>query len=156
MKIISGGQTGADRAALDAAIELNIPHGGWLPKNRKTEDGPLPDRYDLLELDSDNYRDRTKKNVLASDGTLIVAFGPLTGGTALTESLAIRHDRPFLVLDLEEIDTGEAVAAAEKWLRENKISILNVAGSRASGEPRIYEAVKNILLSINWESIKSS
>ncbi|MDW7771672.1 MAG: putative molybdenum carrier protein [Desulfobulbaceae bacterium] len=153
MKIISGGQTGADRAALDAAILLGIPHGGWLPRGRKTEDGPLPRRYALKELDTDNYRLRTEKNVVESDGTLIVSFGPLTGGTALTESLAIKHDRPCLVLDLAEISLIQAVEAAEIWLRRERISILNVAGPRASGEPRIYAAVKNLLLAIDWAAI---
>lgn len=156
VKIISGGQTGADRAALDAAIELDISHGGWLPKGRKTEDGPLPEKYNLLELDSENYRDRTEKNIIDSDGTLIVAFGPLTGGTALTESLAIKHDRHLLVLDLAEITMKEAIEAAEKWLQENKISVLNVAGSRASGEPRIYAAVKELLSTIDWESVQKA
>jgi hypothetical protein len=156
MKIISGGQTGADRAALDAAIKLGIPHGGWLPKGRKTEDGPLGGHYALQELNSDAYRLRTEKNVTESDGTMIVAFGPLSGGSALTESLAIKHDRPFLVLDLEEISLAQAIAAAEKWLRKELISILNVAGPRASGEPRIYQAVKNLLLAIDWKSIEQS
>lgn len=156
MKIISGGQTGADRAALDAAIKMGIPHGGWLPKGRKTEDGPLPQRYALRELESDNYKKRTEKNVIASDGTLIVAYGPLTGGSALTESLTIKHDRPCLVLDLEEISQAQAAEAARKWLRENRISILNVAGPRASGEPRIYKAVKKLLLSLDWENIEQA
>jgi len=156
MKIISGGQTGADRAALDAAIKMGIPHGGWLPKGRKTEDGPLPKRYALRELDSDNYKKRTEKNVIASDGTLIVAYGPLTGGTALTESLTIKHDRPCLVLDLEEISPVQAVEATRKWLMEKRISILNVAGPRASGEPRIYKAVKKLLLALDWENIEQA
>lgn len=156
MKIISGGQTGADRAALDAAIKMGIPHGGWLPKGRKTEDGPLPRRYALQEIDSKNYKHRTEKNVVESDGTLIVAYGPLTGGTALTESLTIKHDRPCLMLDLEEISQAQAVEAAQKWLRNEQIAILNVAGPRASGEPRIYEAVKKLLLAIEWESIEQA
>ena len=156
MKIISGGQTGADRAALDAAIHMNIPHGGWLPRGRKTEDGPLPQHYALLELESDNYRLRTEKNVVAGDGTLIVAFGTLTGGTALTESLAIKYDRPCLVLDLEQISQSQAVTAAEIWLKRERISVLNVAGPRASSEPRIYGAVKNLLLAIDWESVEQA
>ncbi|MDH3328229.1 MAG: putative molybdenum carrier protein [Desulfobulbaceae bacterium] len=156
MKIISGGQTGADRAALDAAIKMGIPHGGWLPRGRKTEDGPLPKRYALRELDSDNYKKRTEKNVTASDGTLIVAYGPLNGGTALTESLTIKHDRPCLVLDLEEISPVQAVEATRKWLMEKRISILNVAGPRASGEPRIYKAVKKLLLALDWENIEQA
>lgn len=153
MKIISGGQTGADRAALDVAIALGIPHGGWLPKGRKTEDGPLPRRYTLKEMDTESYKKRTEKNIKASDGTLIIAHGILTGGTALTESLAIKHDRPFLVLDLEEISQAQAVDAAQKWLGKNEIIVLNVAGPRASGDPRIYEAAKALLLAIDWKNI---
>jgi len=151
MKIISGGQTGADRAALDAAMELGIPHGGWLPRGRKAEDGPVPARYSLQELASHNYRDRTRKNILESDGTLIVSFGPLSGGSALTEALAIRHDRPCLHLDLEHIQPSRAAAALEQWLEKFAIATLNVAGPRASGEPRIYDSVKELLLSINWQ-----
>ena len=150
MKIISGGQTGADRAALDAAIELSIPHGGWLPRGRKAEDGPVPEYYRLQERASPKYRDRTRKNILDSDGTLIVSFGPLTGGSALTEALAIRHDRPCLHLNMEQVSPGKAVAALEQWLQKFGISTLNVAGPRASGEPRIYETVKEMLLSTNW------
>lgn len=156
MKIISGGQTGADRAALDAAIAMGIPHGGWLPKGRRTENGQLPEYYTLRELDSDDYRLRTEKNVIDSDGTLIIAFGALSGGSALTESLAIKHDRPFLVLDLEEISRVQAAAAAEKWLAREKIAVLNVAGPRASGAPRIYEAVKGILLAIDWAAVEEA
>lgn len=149
-KIISGGQTGSDRAALDAAIKLGIPHGGWLPKGRKTEDGPLPITYQLNELHSERYRDRTEQNVLDSDGTLIISFGALTGGSALTESLAIKHDRPCLVIDLEIVPQKEAAEAIEKWLRKYGIKTLNVAGPRASGEPRIYKAAYALLLQVNW------
>ncbi|HHO46953.1 MAG TPA: hypothetical protein ENN06_00600 [Desulfobacteraceae bacterium] len=153
MKIISGGQTGADRAALDAAIEMGLPHGGWLPRSRKTEDGPLPLRYALRELDSDNYRDRTEQNILDSDGTLIVSFGPLTGGSALTESLALKHDRPCLILDLELVSRSSAVTALEKWIKRYRIQIMNVAGPRASSEPRIYEAVRRLLLAMDWPKL---
>lgn len=145
MKIISGGQTGADRAALDAAMELGIPHGGWLPRGRKAEDGPVSRRYRLQEMASPNYRDRTRKNILESDATLIVSFGPLTGGSALTEALAIRHDRPCLHLDMEHTTPGQAIAVLELWLKKFAVSTLNVAGPRASGEPRIYDTVKELL-----------
>lgn len=148
MKIISGGQTGADRAALDAAMEAGLVHGGWLPRGRKAEDGPVPARYRLQEMASANYRDRTRKNILESDGTLIVSFGPLTGGSALTEALAIRHDRPCLHLDLEHITLDRAAVFAQQWLEKYSIATLNVAGPRASGEPRIYAAVKELLLTL--------
>ncbi len=153
IKIISGGQTGADRAALDAARELELPHGGWLPRGRKTENGPLPRSYPLEELDSFGYRPRTKKNVLASDGTLIVSFGPLTGGSALTESLARHHDRPCLHINLEKTTDNQAVAAIMAWLRRYRIATLNIAGPRASGEPRIYLAVLNLLKKITWQEL---
>lgn len=153
IKIISGGQTGADRAALDAARELELPHGGWLPKGRKTENGPLPSSYALEELASSEYRPRTEKNVMASDGTLIVSFGPLTGGSALTESLARRHDRPCLHINLEETTDNQAVTTITAWLRRYRIVTLNVAGPRASGDPRIYRAVFNLLKKITWQEL---
>ncbi len=154
MKIISGGQTGADLAALDAAIHLGIPHGGWLPRGRKTEAGPLPQSYRLKELHSPKYRDRTEKNIRQSDGTLIVSLGPLSGGSALTEALAIRHNRPCLHLDLTLMDQPMAVTTIKKWLHEHRIKTLNVAGSRASGEPRIYRAVFDLLTAVQWEDEK--
>ncbi len=153
IRIISGGQTGADRAALDAALELSIPHGGWLAKGRKAEDGPVSRHYNLQELASAKYRDRTRKNVQSSDGTLIVSFGPLTGGSALTEAFAIRHDRPCLHLDMSVITTVKAVKAIEQWLKKFSIMTLNVAGPRASGEPRIYDTVKKIILNVDWERL---
>ncbi len=152
MKIISGGQTGADQAALDAAIALNIPHGGWLPKGRKTENGPLSTRYALCEMNSPKYRDRTQKNILAADGTLIFSFGPLSGGSALTEALAIRYNRPFLHIDFELVDRTHAITLVENWLHALHIGSVNIAGPRASNEPRIYEAVYSLLTAVNWPS----
>lgn len=150
MKIISGGQTGADRAALDAAIALDMPHGGWTPKGRKTEDGPLPRRYALHELPSSRYRDRTEKNIVAADATLLFSFGPLSGGSALTEALAIRHNRPYLHIDFELIDGAKAAIMVEKWLQDLRPEVLNIAGSRASSEPRIYQAVYALLTKLHW------
>ena len=92
-KIISGGQTGADRAALDFAIKHNIPYGGWISKGRKTEDGTLPEQYLLQEMPTGSYPRRTEKNVLDSDGTLIVSHGLLSGGSALTTSYAEKHKK---------------------------------------------------------------
>jgi len=153
--IISGGQTGADQAALDAAIALGLPHDGWICRGRKTESGPLPARYQLRELDSYRYRDRTEKNVLDSDGTVIFSFGPLNGGSALTEAMAIRHDRPCLFLDLAEINENQAITALWKWMDEHGIQRLNVAGPRASSEPRIHGAVYAILTLFPWEELHS-
>jgi len=92
-KIISGGQTGAGRAALDVAIELDIPHGGWIPKGRKTEDGILPDKYRLKEMPTASYPKRTEQNIIDSGGTLIISHGKLTGGSALTQAYAEKFNR---------------------------------------------------------------
>jgi hypothetical protein len=148
MKIISGGQTGADRAALDAAIALNIPHGGWLPKGRKTEAGPLPPHYSLRETTSRRYRERTEKNIVNADATLLFSFGPLSGGSALTEALTLRHNRPCLHIDFELVNEAQATALVKQWLVELQPAILNVAGPRASSEPRIYPAVYALLTSV--------
>jgi hypothetical protein len=150
IQLISGGQTGADRAALDAAIALGLPHGGWLPKGRKTEAGPLPPHYRLQELDSPRYRDRTERNILSADATLICSYGPLTGGSALTEALAIRHDRPLLHVNFDHMPMEAAVTLAQRWLDVLKPNVLNVAGPRASSEPRIYEAVYQLLIAMHW------
>lgn len=156
MKIISGGQTGADQAALDVAIALDMDYGGWLPRGRKTENGPLPKTYRLKELQSHRYRDRTERNVIDSDGTLVCSFGPLTGGSALTAAFAVKHDRPLLHIDCEQLNHYRGVAAVERWLRSHKVQVLNVAGPRASGEPRIYQAVKTLLSAVDWGAIISS
>ncbi|QDU61107.1 Putative molybdenum carrier [Planctomycetes bacterium Pan216] len=128
-KIVSGGQTGVDRAALEAAIALNIAHGGWCPKGRRAEDGTVPSRYELVEADSRDYAVRTERNVVDSDGTLIVAPGELSGGTALTAKLCRNHEKPLLVLSLEEPAAGERFPT---WLAESSIEVLNVAGPRES------------------------
>lgn len=150
VKIISGGQTGADQAALDAAITLGIPHGGWIPKGRKTEAGPLPSFYQLNEHPSPRYRDRTERNILTADATLICSFGPLSGGSALTQALAIRHDRPFLHINFEQASPQDSVQWVERWLARIHPQILNVAGPRASSDARIYQSVYDLLTAIHW------
>jgi predicted Rossmann-fold nucleotide-binding protein len=144
-KIISGGQTGADQAALDVAIKLNIPHGGWIPKGRKTEVGVLPDKYRLQEMTTTSYPKRTEKNVLDSDGTLIFSYGALSGGSALTRKMAKKHSRPWLHIDLDKISSPEAAAAVRGWVEREGIQILNVASPRASKEPRVYDTVEQVL-----------
>jgi len=134
-KIISGGQTGVDRAALDAALKLGLPCGGWCPKGRRAEDGRIPDCYPLEETSSADYRVRTELNVTDSDGTLILTWGPPMGGTALTLNLARRTHKPFLVVDLIR---GESPAEVWVWARAKKILILNVAGPRESEAPGVY------------------
>jgi len=144
-KIISGGQTGADRAALDAAIELGIPHGGWIPKGRITEDGVLPDKYCLHEMSTDSYPARTEQNAIDSDGTLIVSHGELTGGSAYTRKVAMKHGKTWFHADLNRLPTFQAAMLIHDWINQNGIEILNVAGPRASEDRSIYGLVTVIL-----------
>jgi hypothetical protein len=137
-KIVSGGQTGVDRAGLDAAIALNIPHGGWCPKGRKAEDGTVPPVYQLRETPSADYTQRTEWNVRDSDGTLILTREEPTGGTALTIKLAAAYAKPCLVIDLNASPAPDTVSA---WLAANHIEVLNIAGPRESGCPGIHEEV---------------
>ena len=134
MKIISGGQTGVDRGALDAAIDMNLPHGGWCPKGRLAEDGQIPPRYRMRETESPEYHVRTEQNVLEGDATLILCHGTPTGGTALTLRLAGQHGKPHLLVDLDDPITPEEAA---DWLNSNAIKTLNVAGPRESQTPGI-------------------
>jgi hypothetical protein len=144
-RIISGGQTGADRAALDAALDAGFPCGGWCPRGRRAEDGPLPARYPLRELDSPNYRDRTHRNVLDSDATAIIAFGPLTGGSALTRDFAEQAGKPVLVIDADAHTADEAAERLHVFVEDNSVETLNAAGPRASGQPDIYAFVYGVV-----------
>jgi len=144
-KIISGGQTGADRAALDTAIEKGIPHGGWIPKGRKTEDGTLPEIYNLQEMPTASYPKRTEQNILDSNGTLIISHGSLTGGSSLTRKLAKQHNKPFLHLDMTELTSEQASEQLKRWVAGHNIKTLNVAGPRASKDPLIYSLTKEII-----------
>jgi hypothetical protein len=137
-RIISGGQTGADQAALDAAIAMGVPHGGFLPRGRLTEKGPLPPRYALAEMPTRSYPRRTEQNVLAADGTVIFSHGPLKGGSRLTRDLAQRHGKPWIHMDFEQVPPVRAAQTLFDWVRCHGIRILNVAGSRASEDPHIY------------------
>ncbi|MBT6751825.1 MAG: hypothetical protein HOA72_23195, partial [Desulfobacula sp.] len=144
-KIISGGQTGADQAALDVAIKFNIDHGGWIPRGRRTEKGPLPDKYQLKEMDTTDYRERTKLNIMDSHGTVIIFRGKLTGGSKLTKSYAKVVGKPNCSLDLLNHEEFEAAIILRSFIMENQIDILNVAGPRLSNCPGIYMDVKIVL-----------
>jgi len=147
-KIVSGGQTGADQAALDFAIAANLRHGGWIPKGRLTEEGPLPERYQLQEMPTESYPQRTEQNVLDSDGTLIISHGILTGGSALTLDLAVRHGKPHLHLDMQRTEMHDAKQLVTSWITENKINVLNVAGAKISKDPEIYDVTIKVLQAI--------
>ncbi|HNZ10413.1 MAG TPA: putative molybdenum carrier protein [Smithellaceae bacterium] len=144
-KIISGGQTGADRAVLDFAIANNISYGGWLPKGRKTEDGTLDPKYHLQEMPTTDYSRRTEQNVLDADGTVIVSYGFLTDGSALTREFAMQHKKHWIHIDLKELTIKEAAHNLAIWQKNHGIRVLNVAGPRARKDPAIYKATLRLL-----------
>lgn len=134
-KVISGGQTGVDRAALDVALDLGIPIGGWCPRGRRAEDGRIHEKYALRETGRRDYAQRTEYNVRDADGTLIIATGDLAGGTALTRHFAARCRKPCLVVDPTDMESASKVVA---WLAAHDIGVLNVAGPREGSQPGVY------------------
>lgn len=141
-RLVSGGQTGADRAALDVALELGIACGGWCPQGRRSEDGVIPGKYPLKETEARSYSKRTKLNVMDSDGTLVINQGVLEGGTAYTVHLAEKLKKPCLVINTEQPGVVDEVVA---WIVENNIRVLNVAGPRESKRPGIASQANEIL-----------
>jgi hypothetical protein len=144
-KIISGGQTGADLAALDAAIKFGMPHGGWVPKGRKTENGVLPLRYQMEEMKTGLYSRRTRQNVLDSDGSVIFFYEKLSGGTKYTWKMARKHKKPFILINLSEVPGFLAVSVIWSWICEYPVSVVNIAGPRSRKSPKVYDAVKFIV-----------
>ena len=134
-KVVSGGQTGVDRAALDMALALGIPCGGWCPQGRSAEDGMLAPRYPLTATPSTDYAQRTEWNVRDSDGTLVLTRGTPAGGTAYTIEVAGQLGRPCLVLDLRRTPS---VATVRVWAQQHGVRVVNVAGPRESVQPGIY------------------
>lgn len=144
-KVVSGGQTGADRAALDAAIAMGIPHGGWCPRGRKAEDGVIPEIYQLRETEGYSYLARTEKNVKDSDGTVIFTMNGLSGGSARTADFARRHHRPWMHFELAVTPVEEVVKSLGSFIVQHAIRRLNVAGSRVESEPEIYAKVREVM-----------
>ncbi len=145
-KIISGGQTGADRAALDFAIAHGIPHGGWCPRGRRAEDGVIPARYQLSETPSDDPAQRTEWNVRDSDATVLFSLAPvLRGGSRLTFQVAEGYSKPWLHLSQERDGLGAALTALREFLEEYRPECLNVAGPRASQEPEVGGFVARVM-----------
>lgn len=142
MKVVSGGQTGVDRAALDVALACGLPTGGWCPRGRRAEDGTIPARYGLRETESTDYAERTKRNVRDSDGTLVLASGAPQGGTRLTVEEARRLGRPLLVADLEAEPNPHRIRI---WIARQGVAVLNVAGPRESEVPGVYIAARDLL-----------
>jgi hypothetical protein len=143
-KLVSGGQTGVDLAALDVALELGIPCGGWCPKGRWSEAGTIAAVYPLTETPSEDVAQRTEWNARDSDGTLVILEGEPVGGTALTVEMAVLYKKPYLVLDVLKNQDG-ARDSVRAWIKKNAIRVLNVAGPRESTTPGIYLKTKALL-----------
>lgn len=143
-KIISGGQTGADRAGLDVALVHDFPHGGWCPKGRKAEDGPIDAKYELTETPSVNYLQRTEWNVRDTDGTIVFTIAKeITGGSLRTVEFARKHNKPYHHVSKGDLNGPES--NVREFIKQHDIKLLNIAGSRESKEPGINEWVKQIL-----------
>jgi hypothetical protein len=132
IKVITGGQTGVDRGALDAALDLNIECGGWCPEGRLAEDGVIPEQYPLEELAGGDYRDRTRKNVVDSDGSAIIFFGEIEGGTECTLDDCVQLAKPYQLIDGAGMQPGQAAKQIAEFVRERNLQTLNIAGPRAS------------------------
>ena len=155
LKVISGGQTGVDRGALDAALDLGVECGGWCPAGRLAEDGIIPERYPVIEMEDGGYAERTTQNVVDSDGTLIISNGEPMGGTRETIERCIENDKRYLIIDYREMSTAEAKKKALKFLQNRHIRCLNVAGPRASqwseGHALTYQIMSAILRRISGQ-----
>ena len=149
MKIVTGGQTGVDRAALDAARESRVAAGGWCPEGRLSEDGRIPDAYPVNELVNAGYKERTRQNVIDSDGTAVIYFCNPTGGTKQTIDFCIQEQKPYALIDAEVLTVEQAINKIQKFIGLYTISILNVAGPRTSEEPAAYayarKTIKGVL-----------
>ena len=143
-KIVSGGQTGADRAALDAALQSDFPCGGFCPKDRQAEDGPIADIYPLSEIEG-GYRQRTWQNVLQSDATVIFFLKEASGGTLLTIKYSQTHRKPHLLIDTSKESIKEAAARIDEFIHKHSISTLNIAGPRTSECRPMYEYVRTTI-----------
>ena len=144
-KIVSGGQTGVDRAALDVALKRGMACGGWCPRGRRAVDGVIDARYPLQETRSRGYQERTWRNVLDSDGTLILNLGKITGGTAYTLRMAREHQKPCLVVALDDASTpGDVI----EWTNRHAIEVLNVAGPRDDQQSLTYRLAYQFLESL--------
>ena len=143
-KIISGGQTGVDRAALDVAIALDFSYAGWCPKGRAAEDGIIGHRYILKETPSEDYSQRTEWNVRDSEATLIILSNEPVGGALFAIKLALSLSKPHLIFNPD----FENVEVIRRWVCKNKIEILNIVGPRSSQEPEIYFKAYHVIVGL--------
>ena len=160
-RIISGGQTGADRGGLEAALYCDVPHGGWCPKGRKAEDGRIPDRYHVQEMSSADYLARTEQNVIDSGATVVFTLGRATGGSLKTIEFAHTHQKPWIHIDVDKMSLEKAVKEIADWLQgrgdynhDEYIAqppgnvVLNIAGSRESKADGIQDLVEAIIVDV--------
>lgn len=145
IRIVSGGQTGVDRGALDAALAAGVACGGWCPAGRRAEDGPIPPEYPLEETRESDYVVRTRRNVEDSDATLIIHSGNLEGGTALTVNICRKLDRPHLVVNTGAEPMTDAADRLREFIHEHGVGTLNVAGPRASKWPEGARTSRDLL-----------
>lgn len=152
-KIVAGGQTGADRAGLDVAIRWGFPYGGWCPKNRKAEDGVIGGQYQLVETPSANYLQRTEWNARDSDATVIFTLAPtLTGGSKRTAEFAEKHRKPFLHLPRHLSSYEPPALVLQRFVAQNSVRVLNVAGTRGSKEPDVWRfAYETLEAAFFWD-----
>ena len=142
LTIISGGQSGVDRAALDFALQNKIAYSGWCPKGRLAEDGRIDKKYPLKETSSSIYAERTRLNVEDSDGTIIIYVDELTGGSQYTAEYASLRKKPFMLVNVSDHNSNSLIYS---WIRKNNIEVLNIAGPRESSSPGIYKLSLNFL-----------
>jgi hypothetical protein len=147
-KIVSGGQTGVDRGALDAALECRFPCGGWCPPGRRAEDGPIPPTYPVVELGHGGYAERTVQNVVDSDGTLVIYFGELEGGTAKPVRHCIDHGKPCKLIDAQEITADRAAQLVAAFVAAHRMACLNVAGPRRSKTPEAEAYARAVIRAV--------
>lgn len=150
-KIVSGGQTGADRGALQAALNTKTDHGGWCPKGRRSENGPIPDCFHLKETETSSYPSRTWKNVRDSDGTLILTQGVAERGSKLTIEFCKKQEKPWLHVRLEKWTASQKVRMIKSWIRRNSIHVCNVAGNRESKTPGIEKETEQLITQVILE-----
>jgi hypothetical protein len=144
-KIISGGLPGVELAALYAAIKLGIPHGGWTYKSRKTKNGALREQFNLKEIANPSYFERLEKNIIDSEGTVILTYGQLIRGAIATKNLAGKYNKPCLLLQLNEFTFGQAVSSIRKWMDKNAIEKIFFTGSKPIASPNIHQEVIKII-----------
>ena len=145
-KIISGGQPGVEIAALDAAIQLDIPHAGWAYKGRKTEDGVLPEQYNVKGIDNPSYFERLEKNIIDSEGTVILTYGQFLFGLKGVRELTENLKKPCLHVELKECTNNHAISSIRKWMLNHEIEVVYVTGTKPVGEAsKIYRDVIRII-----------